>query len=120
MSQRKILVLHQGFHPTLLRHHLMELAYSNLSKLELEAIRSLAEDRSTVIKKVDKGSRVVIWDRLDYLMEAEKQLKDSKAFQEVTFRKNILTNLVKKKQHCLRTYDEMVQFWKENSQVFFL
>ena len=73
-----------------------QLGYSNLSKLEWEAIRSLAGDRSIVIKKADKGSCVVVWDRLDYLMEAEKQLKDRKVYQEVRFSENILTDLVEK------------------------
>ena len=36
-----------------------QLGYSNLSKFEWEAIRSLAGDRSIVIKKADKGSCVV-------------------------------------------------------------
>ena len=55
-----------------------------MSKLEWKVIRSLAVDRSKVIKglsivvKVNKGSCVVVWDRLDDLMEAEKQLKDRK------------------------------------------
>ena len=48
-------------------------------------------DRSIVIKKADKGSCVVIWNRLDYLMEAEKQV-----YQEVRFSKSILTDLVEK------------------------
>ena len=48
------------------------------------------------MKKVDKGSCAVVWDRLDYLMEAEKQLKDRKVYQEVKFSENILTDLVKK------------------------
>ena len=43
------------------------LPYSKLSKDEWQATRSLAEDRSIVIKKADKGSCLVIWDRLDYL-----------------------------------------------------
>ena len=38
-----------------------QLGYSNLSKLEWEVIRSLAGDRSIVIKKADKGSCVVVW-----------------------------------------------------------
>ena len=73
-----------------------QLGYSNLSKLEWEAIRSLAGDGSIVIKKADKGSCMVVWDRLDYLMEAEKQLKDRKVYQEVKFSENILTDLVEK------------------------
>ena len=46
--------------------------YSNLSSDEWKAIRSLADDRSIVIKKDDKGSAVVVWDRLDYIKEAQK------------------------------------------------
>ena len=48
-------------------------------KLQWEAIKSLAGDRSIVITKVDKGSSVVVWDRLDYLMEAEKDLENRKS-----------------------------------------
>ena len=39
---------------------------------------------------------MVVWDRLDCLMEAEKQLKDRKVYQEVRFSENILTDLVEK------------------------
>ena len=42
------------------------LTYSNLTKEEWQAIRSLADDRSIVIKRADKGSCVVFWDRDDY------------------------------------------------------
>ena len=73
-----------------------QLGYSNLSKLEWEAIRSLTGDRSIVIKKADKGSCLVIWDRSDYLMEVKKQLKDRKVYQKVRSSENILTELVEK------------------------
>ena len=46
--------------------------YSNLSKEEWIAMRSLADNRSVVIKKADKGFCIVVWDRSDYLREAEK------------------------------------------------
>ena len=39
-------------------------------------MRALANDRSIVIKKADKDLCVVVWDRNDYIAEAEKQLKD--------------------------------------------
>ena len=52
------------------------LRYSNLSKEEWQAVCSWASDCNIVIKKADKGSCVVIWDCLDYIMEAEKQLSD--------------------------------------------
>ena len=35
------------------------------------------EDHSNVIKPADKTSCVVVWDRTDYLVEAEKHLSDS-------------------------------------------
>ena len=68
--------------------------YSNLSQEQWRAIRILADDRSIVIKKADKGSCIVVWDRADYLREAEKQLSDKKVYQEVQFKKQMLSNLV--------------------------
>ena len=54
------------------------LRYSNLSSEELGAIRSLVDNRSIVIKKADKGSTVVVWERDYYVKEAQKQLRDGK------------------------------------------
>ena len=48
------------------------LGYSNFTKEELTAIRSLADDRSIIIKITDKGSWVVVWERNDYIFQAEK------------------------------------------------
>ena len=47
-----------------------------------------------MIKKVDKGSCVVVWDRNDYLLEAERQLSDTKVYRDVSNTKNILSNLL--------------------------
>ena len=55
--------------------------YSNFNSEEWKAMRSLADDRNLVIKKVDKGSCVVVSDRNDHLIEAEKQLSDIKMFE---------------------------------------
>ena len=68
--------------------------YSNLSQEEWRAIRTLADDRFIAIKKAHKGYCIVVWDRADYLREAEKQLSDKKVYQEVPFKKQILSNLV--------------------------
>ena len=68
--------------------------YSNLSREEWNAIRSLADDRNVVTKKADKGLCIVIWGRNDSLMEAEKQLSDKKVYQEVSNSENILSKLV--------------------------
>ena len=67
--------------------------YTNLSREEWNAIRSLADNRNIIIKKADKGSCIVIWDSNDYLMEAEKQFSDKKVYQEVNNTENILSKL---------------------------
>ena len=46
---------------------------------------SLADDKQIVVKKANKSSCVVVWDRDDYLLEAERQLKDEKIYKSVTF-----------------------------------
>ena len=49
-----------------------------------------------MIKKAGKGSWVVIWDRLDNIMEAEKQLSDKTIYNDVTINKNSIPNLTEK------------------------
>ena len=45
------------------------LRYSNFSNKEWKSIRSLADDRSIVIKKAGEGYAVVVWERNDYIKE---------------------------------------------------
>ena len=68
--------------------------YSNISQEEWRTVRSLADDRSIVIKKADKGSCVVVWDRWDYIKETEKQLGDSTVYKEINYNKKIVSQLV--------------------------
>ena len=63
----------------------MPLGYSNLSKQEWEAVRALVDDCNLVIKKADKGSCVVIWDRNDYITEIESQLKNGSVYKKSYF-----------------------------------
>ena len=72
------------------------LGYSNLSKEEWETVRTLADDRNIVIEKADKGSCVVIWDRNDYMIEAESQLKNELVYKKVSFKQDMLCDLVTK------------------------
>ena len=48
-------------------------------------MRSLADDRSIVIKKADEGSCIVVWDSNDYLREAEKNPEDLNVHKKVAF-----------------------------------
>ena len=70
------------------------LTYSNFTMEEWQAIIPVTDDRSIVIKKVDKGYCVVVWDRDDYLSEAEKQLFDQAIYNYVLFNEKILRDLV--------------------------
>ena len=60
-----------------------KLKYSNLTRKERTALNSLRNDTSIIIKGADKGSAVVIWDRDDYLREAESQLSDTEVYEEL-------------------------------------
>ena len=66
-------------------------------------MRSLADDRSIVIKKADEGSSVVVWDRCDYIAEAEKQLKDQNVYKDVDFTEKILQDLAESSNKMLRS-----------------
>ena len=57
--------------------------YSNLSREEKQALKSLKDDTSIVIKEADKGSAAVVWDREDYIQEASKQLGDDSTHESV-------------------------------------
>ena len=46
-----------------------------------------------MIKKAGKGSFIAVWDRSDYLVEAEIQLSDAKVSIDVSNTENILSKL---------------------------
>ena len=45
--------------------------FNNLTNSEWKALYDLKNDKSIVIKSADKGSLVVMWDREEYIKEAE-------------------------------------------------
>ena len=59
-------------------------------------MRSLENDKSVVIKPADKGSAVVVWNRTDYLKEAERQLRDDKTYEESRIKEIDQVELVEK------------------------
>ena len=58
--------------------------FNNLTNSERKASYDLKNDKSIVIKGADRGSAVVVWDREDYINEAEKQLGDEEVYEEVS------------------------------------
>ena len=67
-----------------------------MTKEEWDALKGLADDRSIVIKKVNKGSCVVVWCRDDHIKEAKNQLKDNTIYKDVSFKETMLSDLVDK------------------------
>ena len=63
----------------------------------------MTNDRSIVKKKADKGSSIVIWDRVDYLKEANKQLNDKNVYKEVEFKETTLIELVESSNKFLKS-----------------
>ena len=61
-----------------------KVGYSNLRKRERDAIYSLKNDNSIIIKEADKGSAVVVWDRDDYLRETKNQLNNKNVYKKLT------------------------------------
>ena len=49
-------------------------------------MRGLAEDRNIIIKPVDKGSFVVVWDREDYIAEIDRQIIDNETYESSSFK----------------------------------
>ena len=47
--------------------------FNNLTNDERNAMYSLKDDKSIIIKGADKGAAVIVWDREDYQKEARKQ-----------------------------------------------
>ena len=58
--------------------------YNNLSREERGPLFNLTNDKSIIIKATVIKSAVVVWDRDDYIQEAEKQLGDKEVYEEVS------------------------------------
>ena len=56
--------------------------HSNLTKGERNALYLLRDDASVIIKEADKGSAVLVWDREDYLREANSHLSDKEYIEK--------------------------------------
>ena len=53
-------------------------------KDKFKALYHLKNDKNIEIKSADKSSAVVVWDREDYIIEAEKKLGDVEFYEEVS------------------------------------
>ena len=76
--------------------------FNNLTKEEREALYSLKDDCSIIIKSADKGSVVVVWDREDYLKETYRQLDDKEVYEQIPVDPSVLANTLIKALEKIR------------------
>ena len=81
--------------------------FNNLAKDERNAMYSLKDDKSIIIKGADKGSAV--WDREDYIKEATKQLEDKEVYMEVPNDSSALVSTIFKSLEKIRKRGDLSQ-----------
>ena len=83
--------------------------FKNLTKEEREALYSLKDDPSIIIKGADKGSVVVDWDREDYLKEAYRRLDDKKVYEQFSDDPSVLANTLMKALEKIRLRGDLTK-----------
>ena len=83
--------------------------FNNLTKDERNAMYSLKDDKSIIIKGADKGLTVIVWDREDYIKEATKQLEDKEAYMEVPNDSSALVSTIFKSLEKIRKHGDLSQ-----------
>ena len=68
---------------------------------------NLKNDQSIVIKDADKGSALVICDKKDYLMEAEKQLSCKETYEEVSSDPSFLNKTIRDTLEKIRKREDI-------------
>ena len=81
--------------------------FNRLTKEEREALYSLKDDCSIIIKGAEKGSVVVVWDREDYVKEAYRQLDDKEVYEQVPDDPSVLANLLTKGLEKIRLREDL-------------
>ena len=90
--------------------------FNNLTKDERNAMYSLKDDKSIIIKGADKGSAVIVWDRKDYIKEATKQLEDKEVYMEVPNDSSALVSTIFKSLEKIRKRGD----WSQDTLNYFL
>ena len=93
-----------------------KLKYHNVTREERRAIDSLRNDPSIIIKGADKGSCIVVWDREDYLSEAEKQLGVEDVYEKLEG--EVVSPLVSVIKKCLANIQRRGDISKETLDYF--
>ena len=78
----------------------------------------MRDDTSIIIKEAGKGSGVVVWDREDYLKEAEKHLSDKETYEELS--SDSVSPLIDIVKGCLARVKNRGDIPSETSEYFFM
>ena len=78
--------------------------FENRTKEEREALYSLKDDPSIIIKGTDKGSVVVIRGREDYLKEVYRQFDNKEVYEQVPDDLSVLANTLIKALQKIRLW----------------
>ena len=74
---------------------------SNITKAELEALKSLQNNNDIVIRKADKNSTLCVLNKENYIKEGLRQLNDNIHYEEITQPKT--TEIVKRVSEMIET-----------------
>ena len=80
--------------------------FSSLTKEEREALYSLKDKPSIIIKCADKGSVVDVWDGEDYLKEACRQVDNKEVYEQVPDDWSVLANTLMKALEKIRLRED--------------
>ena len=87
-------------------------------------MKGLAEDHSFIIEPAGKWSCAVLWDRKDYIAEAEKQLQevdvyeDVDAYEDTCFKESDLVKLVEKSNTMFQSFRRKNLITEEELKYF--
>ena len=79
---------------------------------------SLANDRSIVTRKVDRGTCVVVRDREHYILEAEKHLSNKHVCRDVDFKSKILKELAETSNNIFKNLKRKEKMTKKELKCF--
>ena len=83
--------------------------FNNLTNDERNAMYSLKDDKSVIIKGDDKVVAVIAWDGEDYVIEASKQLEDKEVYLEVPNDSSALVSTIFKSLEKIRKRGDLSQ-----------
>ena len=75
-------------------------------------------NRNIIIKPADKGSCVVVWDREDYIAEADRQLKDNETYESSSLKDVDLVKLVEKSNSIFQSLRKKKLITEEELKCF--